>query len=72
MALANSPTPQSVGSAAKAEAVPALPDHVPDVSRERAEAVPPITEIACESARGEEAVRVVVATPYAAPAPTEE
>ena len=43
-------------------AVPALPVQSPEVSNERAEAVPPITVMACESERGEEAVREVVAT----------
>ena len=56
---------------ASAEAVPARPDHVPEVSSVRTELEPPIFATVFERERGVEAVRVVVATSVMLPVPDE-
>jgi hypothetical protein len=55
-------TPLMARAVASADAVPALPLHVPAVEIVRADALLPITDIGCERDSGEVAVRDVVAT----------
>lgn len=61
------PAEQLVPFAASAVAVPALPDHVPEVSRVSVELEPPTFTTGLESERGEEAVKVVVAADDVSP-----
>lgn len=55
-------TPLIVLPGERTEADPASPDQVPEVSSVRTELDPPTFTTACESERGDDAVRVVVAT----------
>lgn len=55
------PAEQFAPFAARADAVPALPVHVPEVSRVSTEFEPPTLKTGLESASGEDAVSVVVA-----------